>query len=586
MGYGRLLSRCILEKRRLSRKALLCAIPASLVLLVATLSPEVVAQAALTRDEVLRLPAPLRASASDFGAVRCDASPVVGLLPGETPLSAKAEVVLAGATVVPARSFAQLSSGVRGGPISREGLGRLVTGVECLYRERGFVFARAATAVDPAVADRFTVTVTEGVVRRVEALAATESLARLALRAFDGVREGRPLDAGEVRRGLAHCASVGLTEVRPTIRRSRIDPASLDLVLIVTAPADQAFVQALNGNAKALGPIGVLAGTRFAGFTPLEERTTLGAYAVTDWPEQWSVQFDSEALLGGAGIKGRIGGAHARSRPGDVLAPLEIFARTTYLVAELSAPMSVRRGRVTSWRAGLEGVNQSAEFLGGLPLGDDRLRVGFLGFRVDSLLEKGLWQGELQFRRGLDVLGASRPDDPGLSRADSNPLSFVIRADGELGLQLSPATTLRASVRSQWTRHSLVAFERINFGGLSGGQGFDPGALSGDAGISASLQWLMRPIQTGSFGTVRPWVQLAGARLSTVNDGGLAAAEGASASVGFTWAPRGAWQIELAWAEPIGRIRGAGEDAFGSRLLLRVTGSLERSASGGGAATP
>ena len=42
------------------------------------------AQAGLTRDEVLRLPPPLRAAASDFGAVECDAAPVVGLLPGET----------------------------------------------------------------------------------------------------------------------------------------------------------------------------------------------------------------------------------------------------------------------------------------------------------------------------------------------------------------------------------------------------------------------------------------------------------------------------------------------------------------------
>ena len=40
-------------------------------------------QAGLTRDEVLRLPAPLRAAASDFGAVECDNRPVVGLMPGE-----------------------------------------------------------------------------------------------------------------------------------------------------------------------------------------------------------------------------------------------------------------------------------------------------------------------------------------------------------------------------------------------------------------------------------------------------------------------------------------------------------------------
>jgi hemolysin activation/secretion protein len=153
----------------------------------------------------------------------------------------------------------------------------------------------------------------------------------------------------------------------------------------------------------------------------------------------------------------------------------------------------------------------------------------------------------------------------------------VIRAESELGLQWSRNATLRASLRGQWTRDPLIAFERINFGGLSGGQAFDPGALAGDSGVSASLQWLIAPRQVGSWGSIRPWLQLAGARLTTANDGGFAAAEGASASVGLTWSPRGAWQIELVWAEPIGS-RGADSAAFGSRFLVRVTGSLERRA--------
>ncbi|NDE01985.1 MAG: hypothetical protein EBZ91_09625 [Gammaproteobacteria bacterium] len=51
-------------------------------LLVLTSAPAT-PQTGLTRDEVLRLPAPLRAAASDFGAVECDNWPVVGLMPGE-----------------------------------------------------------------------------------------------------------------------------------------------------------------------------------------------------------------------------------------------------------------------------------------------------------------------------------------------------------------------------------------------------------------------------------------------------------------------------------------------------------------------
>lgn len=537
------------------------------------------AQAGLTRDEVLRLPAPLRAAASDYGAVRCEAWPVVGLLPDETILvNDVLGVVLDGATVLPRRDFELLISALPGVPASREGLARLAAAIECRYRELGYVFARASVFSEPAgESGRYRVKVTEGTVREVQALAENESLARLALRAFAGVREGMPLRAADVRRGLAHAASVGLTDLRPTVRRSRIDPNGLDIVLIVASNPDQLFLQGLNGNSAALGPVGLLAGTRLAGVTPLEERTTLGAYAATEVREQTSLQFDSEALLGAGGLKGRLGGAYSRSRPGAVLAPLEIDAKTTYLAAELSAPLLVRQGLVSYWRAGIESVDQRTRFLGGLPLGDDRLRVAFAGLRADGLLRDGLWvwQTDLQARRGVAALGASRRGAADLSRFDADPQGLVLRADAGLGMQLSRSISLVGTLRSQWSRDPLMAFERVSFGGLNGGPGFDPGALVGDSGVIASLQLFFPARPMGVAGTVRPFAQLAAARLWTTDDLGLAAARGASAGLGLQWTPSRSWQIEASVVEPIGRIEGTGDDAYGRRFLLKVTGSFE-----------
>lgn len=534
------------------------------------------AQTGLGRDEVLRLPAPLRAAASDYGAVRCDPSPVIGLLPEEEPLSASQVAVAAeGVSVLPAKDFAQLSSAVNGAPASREGLTRLAAALECRYRELGYIFARVNVLVDPAGGEgRYRAVVTEGVVRRLEALADTEALADLALRAFAGVKVGTPLRASEVRRGLAHAASVGLTDLRPTIRRSRLDPNEIDLVLIVTQNPDQLFVQAQNANAESLGPGGLLVGARLAGLTPLEERTTVGGYVAEDPRKQWSVQFDSEALVGRRGLKARWGAAYSRARPGGVLEPLAIDAKTSFMVAELSAPLQVRRGLVSSWRVGLEAIDQRSEFLGGLPLGDDRLRVVLAGVRVDGLLGQGVLQLDLQARRGLDALGARGRGDSRLSDLTADPQGSAVRVDGTLGLQLSRSTGMRASVRAQWSPDSLLPFERLNFGGLSGGHGFDPGALSGDSGLAANVQLFGKAFALGNAGSVRPLIELAAARLRSTGDRGEADAEGASASVGLQWTLRG-WLIETSWAEPIGRIEGAQSDAFGSRFLLRVTGSFD-----------
>ena len=113
-------------------------------------------------------------------------------------------------------------------------------------------------------------------------------------------KQGKPLRAADVRRGLAHAASVGLSNVRPTIRRSRTDPSALDLVLIVSANPNQMFAQAQNGNSDTLGPWGALVGTRWSGATPLEESTTFGVYTAQTPSTQWSAQFDTQALVNGS----------------------------------------------------------------------------------------------------------------------------------------------------------------------------------------------------------------------------------------------------------------------------------------------
>jgi hemolysin activation/secretion protein len=547
----------------------------ALVALGLALAPlPLAAQAGLTRDEVLRLPPPLRAAASDFGAVECDASPVVGLTPGETALATLELVEAEGMTVVPASDLERLARALPGQPVSQEGLARLVAALECRYRELGYVFARVAVVGDPVAAPgRYRVVVHEGVVSRVEALAADDPLAALALRAFGTVEQGKPLRAGDVRRGLAHAASVGLTSVRPTVRRSRLDPMGLDLVLIVEAPPGQVFAQAHNGNADTLGPWGVLLGARASGFTPLQESTTLGVYTAIEPRKQVSAQFDSQALLTAGGLKGRVGAAWSRARPGGVVAPLELDSKTGFLALELAAPLQVRRGLVSYWRAGLEALEQETTFFGDVLLGDDSLRVAYLGARTDGLLARGAWFLDLQARRGLDALGAMRPGDPEASRFAADPQAFLMRAETEATLQLSRAVSLRANLKGQWTDDRLTAFESFSYGGIVGGQGYDPGALTGDSGITLDLR-LLGAARGGERGALRPFAFVSAARTWVTDDGGAAGGRAQSAGAGLQLLFGRSVQLEASYAMPFGAIEGPGRDAYGSRLLVTLTYSF------------
>lgn len=542
-------------------------------LCLAVASAPVVAQAGLTREEVLRLPPPLRAAASDFGAVECDATPVVGLMPGETAIATLESVEAEGMTVVAGSDLARLARALPGNPVSQEGLARLVAALECRYRELGFVFARVAVVGDPVAAPgRYRVVVHEGVVHRIEVLADDPSVASLALRAFGTVEQGKPLRAGEVRRGLAHAASVGLTDVRPTVRRSRLEPMAIDLVLIVEAPPGQLFAQTHNGNADTLGPWGVLLGARTS-VTPLQESTMLGVYSAIEPRKQVSAQLDSQALLGDGGLKGRIGAAWSRARPGGVVAPLELDSKTGFLALELSAPLRVRRGLVAYWRAGLEALEQETTFFGDVPLGDDSLRVAYLGVRTDGLLDRGAWFLDLQARRGLDAFGAMRPGDPDASRFDADPQALLLRAETEATVQLSRAVSLRANMKGQWTDARLAAFESFSYGGIVGGQGFDPGALNGDSGIALDLR-LLGGAWGGDRAVLRPFAFVSAARTWTTDDGGAAAGRAQSAGAGLQLLLGRSLQLEASYAMPFGAIEGPGRDAYGSRLLVTLTQSF------------
>lgn len=532
------------------------------------------AQAGLTRDEVLRLPPPLRAAASDFGAVECDASPVTGMLPGETALADVTLIEAEGMTVVPAADLQRLARALPDNPVSREGLARLVSALECRYRELGYVFARVAAVGDPVASPgRYRVVVHEGVVDRIEALAADQSVADVALRAFGPVTRGKPLNAGDVRRGLAQAASVGLTNLRPTVRRSRLDPMALDLVLIVEAPPGQMFLQAHNGNADSLGPWGVLLGGRVSGLTPLQESTTLGVYSAIEPRKQVSAQFDTQALLTSGGLKGRIGAAWSRARPGGAVAPLEIDSKTGFLTLELSAPLQVRRGLVSYWRAGLEALQQETTFFDGIPLGDDSLRVLFLGLRTDGLMKRGAWSFDVQARRGIDALGAMRPGDPDASRLDADPQATLLRAESDATLQLTRSLTLQAGLKGQWTRDRLAAFESFSYGGIAGGQGFDPGALNGDSGVTLELR-LLGAAFAGERRALRPFAFVSAARTWTTDDDGAAAGRAQSAGVGFQLALGRSLQVEATYAVPFGAIEGPGRDVYGSRALVSLTYSF------------
>lgn len=528
-----------------------------------------------SRAEVLRLPPSLQAAASDFGTFTCPSLELAGILTGEATLGGALNLRLEGATVLDPRSLAAEWQAALGQPYSREGLGRVASRIECRYREAGYLFSKAVVkAASDGVAGNYVIAMQEGRLQHMEVQTSDPVLARLILRAFSNLKPGAPLNAGGVRRGLANAAALGVTEVRPTVRRSRLDSDGVDLIFVVASPPTEVFVQAANGGTEPLGPYGVTAGVRMFGLTPFGDRTLLGVFSSSDGREQKSVQFQSNILLNGQGSGLTAKGAYARAKPGAALAPLNVQAQTQFLSLEFTQPFIVRRGLVATAFVGLESVDQTTDILGNVRLSTDHLRVALLGARADGLSGLGVWQAQGEFRKGLEGMGASRAGERILSRAASDPQAGLFRGEASAQMVLPKGILARASLRGQWSGTALAGFEQFSFGSLNGGPGLAPGAVSGDSGLALMVA-LDGPSYTLTKGvTVRPTAQFSTA--SAWNEGARLAddtrATVAAIGVRFGLGPR--TSLDLLLAEPLPGMTQVARGNSGSTIMVQVATGL------------
>lgn len=535
----------------------------------------------LRAEEILRVPPSVLVSRQSFGDINCRVPSEGVRVADEIEGIAIRSVRLVDApSVVSASAIEREVAGLIGATVAREALGRAVERIECLYRERGFIFAQAEILRE-SEDGAFGVRLREGRVASVEVSTPSANAASFVLRAFAGVQRGAPLNANDVRFGLAQAAAMGVDNVRPTIRRNRNDPDAIDLILVVEPPGHDAFLATQNFNIQSIGSWGLSAGVRLRGLTPLFETTTLAVYSTPDFSEQRSVQASSEALLTGTGLRVQVDLAYGQTQPDGPFEPLDVDARSGISRLQLSHPVLVRRGVIASGYGGMEFVDQTTRFLGDVLNNDDSLRVASLGLRADAASRRIVFNGDVEVRRGVDLLGASEEGDRSLSRANGDPQSWVFRLDTRAAVQLPKRFVAQARVRGQYSDRPLLAYEEFAFGQLTGGRGFDPAAITGDRGLMVSGEITQAGFKVPGlperFGvSVQPYVFADAARAWNVEPGAPDTfSDGISGGVGLRANLARRAQLDVAWANPLGNPRGIGPDQAGPRLLISFSTSLD-----------
>ena len=234
----------------------------------------------------------------------------------------------------------------------------------------------------------------------------------------------------------------------------------------------------------------------------------MSVFSTSDFREQQTVQLGHDFRLGPEGLSLSGVFTYAWARPD--IEDADVKARTLLSTVEASYPFVRTQASTVRGSLGMDLVNQDVD-LDGIDLTRDRLRVGFarLGWEAISTdfskpgrsFAEPFWRlsSLLEFRKGLDIFGATDPCGPTgaaclgagnvpPSRIEGRATAAVIRSNVYGELRPMRTVTLALGARAQYAWKPLLSFEEFSAGNYTVGRGYDPGSLLGDRGFGTQAE--------------------------------------------------------------------------------------------------
>lgn len=260
-----------------------------------------------------------------------------------------------------------------------------------------------------------------------------------------------------------------------------------------------------------LGRFGGLLNVQLFDLTGLGDATTLSAFSSYDFEEQQTIQLAHDFLAGTSGLKlgGQVtlGWAH----PSLDIPGFDVKAETLYTSLRASYPLLRTQAATVTAATGIDLVNQDVRANTAL-LSRDQVRTGWVRMSMTttdpaSIARRGGYTPyeprtranlAVEVRQGLSILGANidcrtaptacTAINKVPSRIEQDPTALLLRADMAGEFRPVPTIAIVGRVQAQISGSALPAFEELSAGNYSIGRGYDPGAITGDKGISSSLE--------------------------------------------------------------------------------------------------
>ena len=405
------------------------------------------------------------------------------------PMFVLRRVSVSGATAIPPDRLVTAYQPHLGKRVSQADLIAIAAAVSDIYRAAGFHLSRAIVPVQDVKDGLLRLQVIEGSI--IEVMLKGDGAEQFGVRSMlDAVVAETPSRLATLERKLllingrpgVHIEDTALEEIGTASGRFRLIVYLKTWHLFSSVGAD-------NLGSSSVGPWQSYATAAFNSYLAPGDLLAVNLSTTPGDPRQLAFgRLSYETPVGTDGARIGASGFYSEVRPGDIRRLFNDNTRTELFEIHGSIiPLQSQRSTVTLTAAAVFSNVTESDVFG--PVYRDHIRT--LSLTSDYRLQDNFGGNNslaLNYRQGLDVLGASQRGDIFLSRYGASGTFSALNYWFTRYQKLSDSWSVKLASAGQWASGPLFTSQQFYLGGMAFGRGYGSAEISGDNGIAGSVE--------------------------------------------------------------------------------------------------
>jgi hemolysin activation/secretion protein len=424
-------------------------------------------------DFIFTIPTPQRAPAGQTGE--------------QLRLQVK-DIIVEGATLYSRAELQPLFQPLIGTMATLNDLAKVATAIQDKYAKAGYGLTRAFVPPQRVQDGRFTIRVVEGYISAVSVQSKRSDLAERVKSFLQPVTTERPVRIETIEEGLLRADDLPGVTLQSVLRPAPGGLGAADLAIDATMKPVEASFGLDNRGSRYIGPLELYGNINFNDRLGLGEQFGFG-YSTTpkDFQEEkaYTVNY-IQPITPQLGVS--FNAYYTTGKPGFSLQTLNVVPDAIVFGPRVSYSFERTRHENISIDAGFTVHEESAD-VQGQPFYIDHYRtVDLRGNYSQAGFLDGVSTVTADISKGLEILGASYPGEPNLSRADGRADFTKLTVDARRLQTLPWNLSVLVAGYGQLSGDPLLEGEEFGLGGPQIVRGYDPQDVVGDHGIAGTLE--------------------------------------------------------------------------------------------------